>query len=677
MRAIAVGAVLLYHVWPGRLPGGYVGVDVFLVISGFLITAHLVRSPVTDVRGLLRFWARRVRRLVPAATVVLVATVVASAVWMPRTTLDSIAREVLASAFSVENWVLAGSATDYLAADELHTPVQHFWSLSVEEQFYLVWPALLGVCGLLVTRLGRSVRPGAGALAVTVVVVVVSFVWSLRVTATNPAAAYFVSTTRFWELALGGLIAVLVARGMVVSSPGVRAGLAWLGLAGIASSALVLDGATPFPGYAAALPTLATALVLLAASDGVRGGPDRLLSLGPVQRLGDVSYSLYLWHWPVVVIAPFALGRDLGLVDQVVLVAAVVVLAWSSKRLVEDPVRGSRHLRRLRRSFVLLGICTVVSAAAAGGLHVAASHAERVALAQAEAEARRAAECLGAGTARDPACAELTASIVPDPVFAAGDKPPVYADECWNNVPYASRTTCVYGPTDAERKIALVGNSHAGHWVPAFLPLLADERWQLTTFLQSVCYTVDLPLRFDDTEATQGCREINRWAVDSITDGGFDLVVMSDRTYAQIDGVPESGRDAAATAGYREVLETFTDAGLPVLVLRDPPTMPEDVPDCLAAAGGDAASCSWPREEVVVPDPLATAAEQDTSGLVTTVSVDDLLCDEAVCSTVVGGAIVYFDHGHLSATFSRTLAPEVADGARRALAAAQGRPPES
>ncbi|MDR2996939.1 MAG: acyltransferase, partial [Microbacterium sp.] len=268
LRALAVGLVVLYHFWPKRLTGGYVGVDVFFVISGFLITSHLISKPPRNLLDLGNFWGRRVRRLLPASFLVLLVTLGASLIWAPATMWSNIAKQVAASAMYVENWFLAAESVDYLAADNAATPVQHFWSLSVEEQFYIVWPLLIALALLMAARAGWKGKRRVMTLAVGTVVVL-SLGVSIVLTATDPAAAYFVSWTRFWELGVGGVIAgvfPLIQR-WLDRAPVARPVLALAGLIAVVISAVAYVPATPFPGVAAMLPVLGTAAVIAAAVD--------------------------------------------------------------------------------------------------------------------------------------------------------------------------------------------------------------------------------------------------------------------------------------------------------------------------------------------------------------------------------------------------------------------------
>ena len=336
LRGVAVGTVVLYHVGVPFMPGGFAGVDIFFVISGFLITSLLLREAARDGRiSITRFYARRARRLLPAATTVLVVTAVAGWAVLPSSRYADLSTDVVAATLYVVNWALAGRAVDYLAEGSGVSPLQHFWSLSVEEQYYLAWPLLM-ILGLLAARnsRARARRLMFGAVAV---VFVVSLAWSVAHTRSDPAASYFVSTTRVWELAVGSLLAFGTGR---LAGWGTRAAqlLGGIGLVLIAASVTLLDGSTPWPGWAALVPTLGAAAVIAAGCS--RGGstPSGVLGIRPLIWVGGISYSLYLWHWPLIVLADERWPNH-GMAGSVAVVAVAVLLAWLTKRMIEDPVR--------------------------------------------------------------------------------------------------------------------------------------------------------------------------------------------------------------------------------------------------------------------------------------------------------------------------------------------------
>lgn len=309
LRALAVGLVVVYHLWPKRLTGGFIGVDVFFVISGFLITSHLIAKPPQSLKDFGEFWGRRIRRLLPIAFLVMALTGIGVYFLAPVTQWANSGKQLLASAFYVQNWALAGEAVDYLAADNVPTALQHYWSLSVEEQFYIFWPLFLGILGFTAVRqsfISTKVFVGSGVT----LLIAVSLAWSYYLTATSPGEAYFVTTTRMWELALGGLGAFvfpwLMAK--IGQRRFIRPILSWVGIAMIMYAAVTFSGATAFPGVSALIPVLGTVFVLVANAEANPGSPTWFVTSQPIQHLGDISYGIYLWHWPIIVLLPAVLG---------------------------------------------------------------------------------------------------------------------------------------------------------------------------------------------------------------------------------------------------------------------------------------------------------------------------------------------------------------------------------
>ena len=656
LRAIAVSLVVVYHISPESLTGGYAGVDVFFVISGFLITSHLLARPPRGGGDLAAFWARRIHRLLPAALTVLAATAVATRLLAPSTLWTGVAKEIIAATFYVENWMLAASSVDYLAEGEAPSPVQHYWSLSVEEQFYLVWPLLLLAVFAVARRMRRPDGVGVARVGI-MVVLLASLVYSVTETAASPASAYFVTPTRMWELAMGGLVATV---GSLSASRRLRPAavpVAWLGVGAIVITGLTYTNETPFPGYQALLPVLGTAAVIWA---GTQAGasPTGLLRARPVQWLGDVSYSVYLWHWPLIVLLPYASGGSLGVLDQVVIVVVTLVLAGLTKTYIEDPYRHPRPGARLRRSY---------AAAAAGMAVIGALGSAQIAEStyrteQASSELANALEgsdpCLGAGGLHrgpqecptDPA-----AELVPSVDLAAADRSDAYADGCWTNQPFADRATCTYG--DGSRRVALVGNSHAGHWLPALQILAEKNDWTITTFLISRCAVSDARQRFDTAEMSQNCYDYGQWVQEQTSGDAFDLVITSERQSVPVLGQTMATTGPKAVAGYVTYLRDWAAGGTNILAIKDPTFPGVDVPDCLAENPDDHSACSAPREDWLIDDPLVAAVEKVDLPNVSSVSFDDLVCEPKTCRGANGGVISYFDNSHLSATYVTTMAP--------------------
>lgn len=357
-------AVVLNHSWPGIAPGGYVGVDIFFVVSGFLITRQLVREHERSGRIALRsFYLRRARRLLPAATLVLATVAVMTFLVVPMRDWANYFSQIGASAFYVQNWVLLAETS---GAD---TAVRHFWSLSVEEQFYLAWPLLVLIGFAIAARFGRMPRNvllvGLGAVAVA------SLAYSIVVTVGDYHVGYFSTFSRAWEFAIGGLLALAPAhwrvRGRVTDV------VFWAGLALLLGSIVGITATDSFPGALALLPVVGTLAIIFACNDGMPRSARAMVQFGPVQFTGDISYALYLWHWPVLVFAPLITGVPSETWFMVLLLTFTVVLSWGTTRFIENPVRRTpllgdqfRTRRRFAAGAVAMGLGVAISLSVVG-----------------------------------------------------------------------------------------------------------------------------------------------------------------------------------------------------------------------------------------------------------------------------------------------------------------------
>lgn len=338
LRAAAVLMVVIYHSWPGAVGGGYVGVDVFLAVSGFVITAHLVRE--VEANGRIRvvnFWVRRARRLLPAALLVLVVSAVGAMIFVPRILWHQFLLEIGASALYVQNWLLAANSVDYSAARSNVPPQQHLWSLSIEEQSYLLWPLLIIVAALVFRKAAVNVVRKSITVVVGVTTVA-SLAYCIWLTASESSVAYFVTPARAWEFGAGALLALFAAN-PIRERLAIRAGASWLGFALIAFAAFFYNGATPFPGVAVVVPVVGALLVIWAGAPEVSWAPTAIMSLRPVQFLGNISYSTYLWHFSLLIIAGYALGPQFGPARKFLLIIVTLFLGALTTRFIEDPVR--------------------------------------------------------------------------------------------------------------------------------------------------------------------------------------------------------------------------------------------------------------------------------------------------------------------------------------------------
>ena len=669
LRALAIALVVLNHLWPSRLTGGYVGVDVFFVISGFLITGHLFRELATTGRIRLgQFYARRIRRLLPAAIVVLVASGILVALYLPYPTWERNSAELAASAGYVENWLLAALSVNYSALNDAASVAQHYWSLSVEEQFYLLWPVLM-LGGLwLIERLRLPRRsPRRAAFAVLAVIALSSFAASILYTMSSPQQAYFATFTRAWEFALGGLIALAGHR----LRPGrtLAVVLSAAGFASIIVAAVWFGADTPFPGAAALLPVVGTAAIILSGGGDHATWHSPITSSAPVQWTGDISYSLYLWHWPLIVITPFVLGSETTTVSKLGVLMLAVALAALTKKLVEDPGRrASIWVGSVRRSLVGMGIGMLAVAVVAASLFAGYSEQEA---AESPDAALPTGACAGPAAMVDTAACPEAFGPPGSAVMTRKNSPFFSPSECapLSDMTFGGRVTtrvCDFsGDRSDATEVWVAGDSHAEQWQGAIFEIAAERGWRVTISLFGGCPPADVafvgfrtpagPAEVEDCEAWS--REVSRRIVAERP--AMVLTSMASRLQLVDDG---SGRPPADqfVDGLVRDWTAWADAGVDVYAIADAPLNGEvRSPDCVALNVEDPLACARPRAEAQPPDPLVIAAAQINRPEVKVIDLTPNFCDERLCYAVIGGEPVYYDADHLNLRYTRMLAPQI------------------
>lgn len=657
LRAIAVGLVVVYHLLPQTITGGFVGVDVFFVISGYLITSHLIKHPPRRPKELGTFWLRRIKRLIPASMLVLFTTVIAVRVLTPESFWRDNTFQAIASAFYSQNWFLLATSVDYLAEDNAPTAVQHYWSLAVEEQFYLVWPLCIAALWWFAVR--KKLIPKRFVLVGVSLIVALSCAYSIYLTSVDPGVAYFSTFTRVWELALGAMVALFPAPRQRFSSSPAAAAMAWVGLAGIIGSGIAYDSATPFPGYQAALPVVGTAMVIWVAATS-RFSPTVLLASWPFRFLGDHSYSIYLWHWPIIVLLPFV-SDTLGSLDLVAVVLATILLSMLTKKYVEDAFRKTLDVSTLVTPLRFLVVATASVALVAAGVAGEAQKRTENSSVSLEAALNGGVPCFGAAALADQrgACQyDADQELILSPALAKVDKSAAYADGCWSSEPFEEKPTCTYGT--GKTKVALVGNSHAGHWLPALQEIADDKDWTITTFLVSRCNPTDARLKFDSEIKSQGCADYGKWILEQTSDGQFDLIITSERQSVPVATFSATTTEEPARLGYASYMKRWTASKTPLLIIRDTPfpgNTRKNIPDCVATATDANAECSGSAAKWESMDPLAGAAEQGEFENVAVIDPTRYFCQDGTCPAVIGGVVVYFDSSHITATYAETLVP--------------------
>lgn len=641
LRAVAALLIAVYHIWFGTVSGG---VDVFLLLTGFLITGSLVRALERD--GRIRFgafWAKLVRRLFPAGAVVLAVVLAGAYLALPRSRWTDVIAQVQASALYVGNWRLALESVDYMARTEAASPVQHFWSLAVQGQFYLVWPVLLAAVALLAARAGWSVR--AAALVAVSAVLAASFGYSLWITAAEPVWAYFDTGARLWEPALGGVLALVVHR--VRLPRRLRTAAGWLGLVALAACGVVIGDALPYPGYASLWPTLAAALVIVAGAGGDHAplSANRLLGVRPLTWLGGHAYTLFLWHWPVLVFHLEATGRDRPTLGGGLLVLGLsFAAAVATSRVVDGGVGRLARARTAPSWSLAAGALFVVPVLAAGLLWGGSIEQERRLRLELSTDPL---SYPGAAVHLSP---QLRADLPALPVYP--DTTTVVRDTidqtaaCNSLLPDTEMRRCVFGDADADFTLALTGSSHARHWFQALRPIAEQHGWRLVVMTKNACQFSSEPQTYRGTPFTE-CTVWNDQVMDALTELRPDAVFALGTLTR-----PGEGSREHVPHGFVERWHELDALGVDVVAVRDTPRFGFDVAECVDRHG--AGRCSEERAySMADTSPLADLEE--VPGNTRFLDMTDYLCEGGRCHGVIGNQLVYYDTDHFSHAFSTSL----------------------
>ncbi|WP_024498615.1 acyltransferase family protein [Gordonia amicalis] len=651
LRGVAVLLVVLFHSHVPYLTGGFIGVDVFFVISGFLITGLLVREYERHGRISLRgFFARRARRIIPPAALVIVMSIIGAAIFMPLLKVFKQALDLLAAAAQVANWHFIQQNADYLAGAIDGSLATHFWSLAIEAQLYFIWPFLVIGAGALATRTRLrerlSVRWSVGVAVL--VVSVASLVWAIVLTPTDPATAYMATYTRAWQFGVGGLVAIglpVLARFSALRAGGpVALVLGWTGLAGVVVAAFIVNAHTPYPGTAALLPTAGAALVI-ASGCAVGSGSvfvGRLLATPPLKFLGRVSYAWYLWHWPAIVLYEAVVGSSSWPVLLAVS-AGSLVLATISTLLFEEPLLRNRELKRNDSASISLGLTGVVAALAvtmtAGVITVQVASRDTVANASLTYQS-----VFGTDSG------EQSGAVTPNPFQAFDDRPQPF--ECLIPVGDTEpRADCVFGPADGI-PVVLFGDSHADQWAESIRNIGADHGWRIHQFTKAACPAQHLRPQsgVPDPYVKADCQEWREETLKRIAEVGPRIIFVSSlSTY-----VPDR---VVAEAAWTHTMIQLRNTGAKLVYIADTPYPGFQVADCISGSMDDWTKCEFNFDDYPRIEPITDAVSRNEYRDVTTLSVNNLLCEGNSCFAAHNKILFYRDDSHLTATAARVLEP--------------------
>ncbi|MFB1082231.1 acyltransferase family protein [Jeotgalibacillus sp. JSM ZJ347] len=651
LRAVAAILVAIYHIWFNRVSGG---VDVFFVVSGFLITTSLLSMYRRNGRILyFSYVVKLLKRLLPTAWLIGIATFVISFVVMPLYTRQQVLDEFLASSFYFQNWRLAIDSVDYLASNYAASPYQHFWALSIQFQFYLIW-LLLFFVGITLLKIFKKADFKRLLLIVIGLVIVSSFTYSVYLTEVNQPVAYYHTFTRVWEFGLGGILALTIHKIRVLKPLAWVFG--WVGLIALLSGGIIFQVSDVFPGYAALWPVLAAVLMIVAGNEAKHFSAYSVLSWKPLVKFGGISYAFYLWHWPMLIFyyAYFEV-ESVSVLHGIAVMAVSALLAYLTIQFVEKPIRTSAfHLKRTAVVIAVLAL-SIVSAAQVY---------ESQALVQEE---------IDISDSYDPdnphpgatvklfdggldSIADFEEPFLPTLDNAYQDRADIYPDRCLLGKGTVGVRICEYGETEEyENTVALVGGSHSAHWLPALQEFADEENILIKTYIKGGC-------RFT-TDILTDLKECDEWFAnvqDQLVEDDPDLIFAVADVGLRVDMYDE------VPEGFINAWEFFEERDMPLFLMEDTPWFEKSVLRCVEKNPDHPESCNQPVDQIL-RDPTPVNKLDRVPENVTFLNVNDYFCDDETCHAVIGNVLTYFDNNHITATYARTLGPVIKPHVMRVL----------
>ena len=601
LRALAASLVVLFH---AKLsPGGFIGVDIFYVISGYLITGLIIKEiGNTGTFKYRAFYLRRAKRLLPASLGILALTAIFSWLVLPATVRNDLGKDVLAASLYVSNYLFAFWQNDYQNLNATPSPVIHYWSLAVEEQFYIFWPIII----FTLWKIGNRRAVGFGILAITIT----SFLFSLYLTVANPIWAFYSLPTRAWELGIGALLLFLPKNLFARITPATSI-IVWSAALFLVTSVLVFSERTPFPGYNALLPTIGTA-VLIAAIAAWPPIFNDLSKLPIVQWLGQISYPFYLWHWPLLVLPSTRFGRDLTLLERIFFIGLTALAADLTHRWLEKPIaeRDFSSVKIMRASTIGTLVCSLI-----GGAILLTDQSS-----------------ISIGNGRSVSISAVMA------------KPQVYDDGCHVNNGEVLSPECTYGDLSSEKTIVLYGDSHAAQWFPALEKLAKENNFKLVNLTKSACPAPEVRKVQVGAYKNADCFKWRENSLKRMKELNPAAIIMSGFQHFQVPSQYAS-RSAWWAEGQRIAYQNLQGVSPKLIYISDTPKPSRDIPNCLASDGAE--KCD-----------LNEKSDPRIAGNFIKVNPTPWLCSSK-CPAIVNGIVAYRDASHISVDISRSLSLEL------------------
>lgn len=681
LRALAVISVVIYHIWPTRLEGGFMGVDIFFVISGYLMTLTIWKGVVAvrkntkkkakeSIEFLFKFYARRIKRLAPAATACLIAVLIAVLTLGNYGIQQQTAQQTLMSTIFLQNWQLAGEAVDYLGADNAPTAVQHFWSLSIEEQFYMIWPLLLlimGLVGIFIVAKSRKKNTkwlGKNFQAIIITLfTIATFIYGYWLTQTDPAAAYFVTPARIWELILGGIIVFLPK----IKNNELKLLLPWFGLA-LCAYALMKWNGVGFPGWHALAPTLGTALIIWAGSSKKVEGKFSIQNLSkfrPAQFFGDISYSLYLWHWPLIILLPMFLDTNMSQSSllKIIILIVSIVLAWLSYRFIEST---TRKWQLSNAKTWIMGICCLTLVVVSSIIiRDNADYKINSVYGVVYEKAISDDICFGAKSTQHQAECESFGYIDSEytqfatTTYMATADNQNFAATCNNDKNSPNDVFCEFGNTESNKTVLILGDSFSKQWYPAFDIVGNNLNYKVVGASTITCNGGLSELNkknFKTTmsRSTENCNDRYNWIKDNLWQDADEVILtISSDQFIRNKGKNNNWKILAKSIN-RTIQTLNKDYNITPILVQSTPTIdrigsPDEIQRCMTNKN----CLTNKQEQLYYMDLVYKELKKDsTTQNFKYIQVQDLFCDDENCHTQIGGLPVFYNKTHINSMFS-------------------------